>query len=69
MDKLIRKLEMQGSVSAHELPHDLMKFYGECSAKEISLDMWNKIAVNEFGCVFFHILMDKMIFCAKDISL
>jgi len=47
MDKLIRKLEMQGSVSAHELPHDLMKFYGECSAKEISLDIWNKIAVNE----------------------
>lgn len=49
---------MQGSISAHELPHDLMAFYGECSAKEISLDIWNKIAVKTFEhmCVLWKYL-------------
>jgi len=45
MDKLIRKLEIQGCLSTHEIHHDLIKFYGEFSIKEIYLDIWNKIPV------------------------
>ncbi|KAL4461184.1 hypothetical protein ABPG72_009481 [Tetrahymena utriculariae] len=46
MEKIIRKLETQGHIDIKELPQDLVKFYAECSTKEISLDLWNRIAIS-----------------------